>query len=275
MCVRPQSHTPVAPLNTYTFLKRHSSLRYTRSVRGADVSGRYWEYLPSLVMSVRQMQHIILHVAHSVSSPLIVMPVLERTRSFPKPFTPARQTLSHPTPLLRVATRCLRMPRVTGANAWGKPGNRKARSHRWHRRPQRPATTDDGLEDPAWSKPAFDCNEERPHASQAVIARQKLLNRARKLWADDYTTHLEFELKERPELTMSVVELYCAQMSTYRARLSDSRLIERYDLKTKISVRDTVAVLRRRRNQFDIPFSVDARSLSYFNQRVPRRVWCA
>ena len=47
-------------------------------------------------MSVRQMQHIILHVAHSVSSPLIVMPVLERTRSFPKPFTPARQTLSHP-----------------------------------------------------------------------------------------------------------------------------------------------------------------------------------
>ena len=165
------------------------------------------------------------------------------------------------------------MPRVTGANAWGRPGNRKARSYRWHRRPQRPASTDaafHGLEDPAWSTPAFDSNEEQP---RALMARQKLLNRARKLWADDYTNHLEFELKERPELTMSVIELYCAQTSTYRARLSDERLIARYDLKTTISVRDTVAVLRRRRNQFDIPFSIDARSLSYFNQRVPRRIW--
>jgi hypothetical protein len=44
------------------------------------------------------MQHIVLHVTHSVSSPLIAVPFSERTRSFPKPFTPARQTLSHPTP---------------------------------------------------------------------------------------------------------------------------------------------------------------------------------
>ena len=109
--------------------------------------------------------------------------------------------------------------------------------------------------------------------SQAEVARQKLLGRARALYDNDYRLHLENELKEAPDLVESSVQLYASQTSTYRARLTDERLIARYDEKTATSVRDTVAVLRRRRNQFDIPFSVDARSISYFNQRVPTRIW--
>jgi uncharacterized protein YigA (DUF484 family) len=105
------------------------------------------------------------------------------------------------------------------------------------------------------------------------VARQKLLGRARALYDNDYRLHLENELKEAPDLVEKCMEVYASQTSAYRARLTDGRLIARYDEKTATSVRDTVAVLRRRRNQFDIPFSVDARSISYFNQRVPKRVW--
>jgi hypothetical protein len=109
--------------------------------------------------------------------------------------------------------------------------------------------------------------------SQAEVARQKLLGRASKLWGNNYEHHCRHELTEVPDLVETCMQVYAAQTSTYRARLTDKRLIARYDEKTAVSLRDTVTVLRRRRNQFDIPFLVDARSLSYFNQRVPKRVW--
>ena len=50
-------------------------------------------------------------------------------------------------------------------------------------------------------------------------------------------------------------------------------MIEQYDAKADKQIRDTVAVLRRRRSAHVIPFSTWARSVSYFNQRVPTRVW--
>ena len=62
-----------------------------------------------------------------------------------------------------------------------------------------------------------------------------------------------------------------AQLNTYRSQLTarnNEDLMRRYDAKTERMIRDTVAVARRRRNQQDIPFSVLARSISDFNQRV-------
>jgi hypothetical protein len=177
---------------------------------------------------------------------------------------------------------CVLMPRVTGAGAWAKPKHRRPRANFWHQRPPRRAsvpTGTGGLEDPAWS-PADEENAheapgvERPvKLDRAVIARMVIHCRARQLWQDDFTPLLELEAKETPELRAQVDELYGAQRSTYRARLKDTRLIERYDIKQVRMVRDATALLRRRRNQLDLPFSVMARSLSWFNQRVPTRVW--
>ena len=166
------------------------------------------------------MQHIVLHVTHRVASPPRLMPFSERTRSFPKPFTPARQTLSHPTPPVLC---CLHMPRVTGANAWGRPGNRKASSHRWHQRPNRSASTAaglNGLEDPQWAAPApaFNSCEEPPKMSQAEVARQKLLGRASKLWGNNYEHHCRHELTEVPDLVETCMQVYAAQTSTYTVR---------------------------------------------------------
>lgn len=168
------------------------------------------------------------------------------------------------------------MPRVTGASAWGKP-RRRARASFWHQRPQRRPSFPNvvlSLEEPSWSSPALnEAREQRSKEPKADLARAKLLGRATRLWACNYTIPLEHELKEHPDLVANVVDMYAAQTSTYRMRLTDDRLKARYDAKTQFCVRDTVAVMRRRRNQFDIPFSVDARSLSYFNQRIATRVW--
>jgi hypothetical protein len=84
--------------------------------------------------------------------------------------------------------------------------------------------------------------------SQAEVARQKLLGRASKLWGNNYEHHCRHELTEVPDLVETCMQVYAAQTSTYRARLTDKRLIARYDEKTAVSLRDTVAVLRRRRN---------------------------
>lgn len=109
--------------------------------------------------------------------------------------------------------------------------------------------------------------------SRAAAARLVLLSRCRALWTTNYQPLLEMEAKECPELWEHVSLVYRAQTSQYRLRLTDPTLVAKYDLKTDGMIRNTVAVMRRRRNQLDIPFSTSGRSLSYFNQRVPTRVW--
>ena len=152
---------------------------------------------------------------------------------------------------------------------------RKPASQRWEVRPRwsrqeatPAAETSDAvgtLIDPEWHAPR----------NQAEEARIKLLARARKLWGSpcSYADSLQQEANEEPDLWLATTILMRSQVSTYRAELQDCRLVERYDAKSNKLVRDTVAVLRRRKSQLDIPFSIDARTVSYFNQRVPTRVW--
>ena len=99
------------------------------------------------------------------------------------------------------------MPRATGANAWGKPGKSRARAQRWHQRPKPKAPNAheygaglNGSEEARGWPPLFNSWTERPRMSQAEVARQKLLGRARALYDNDYRLHLENELKEAPDL---------------------------------------------------------------------------
>jgi hypothetical protein len=168
---------------------------------------------------------------------------------------------------------------------WGgrssKPLSKSARK-RWERRTkwqppveQQAASDSVGVEevhdlgadlpDPAW----------KPRRNQAEDARKLLHERARKLWGSpaDYRESLQREALEEPELWLATAKSFGGQASSYRQRLNDCRLIERYDAKAEKQVRDIVSVLRRRKSQLVVPFSCDARSMSYFNQRTPTRVW--
>jgi hypothetical protein len=113
----------------------------------------------------------------------------------------------------------------------------------------------------------------RPRKTQHEAWHDEYVVRARKLWQCDYAPPLHEERLEEPQLWETTSLLFSAQTSTYRQRMTDERLALKYDAKADKQVRDTVAVLRRRRNIHVVPFSVMARSLSYFNQRVPERVW--
>ena len=173
------------------------------------------------------------------------------------------------------------MPRTTGKDAFA---NRARRGYKnsWERRPQRstwyePASTQDHSNDTMPPATAFalctpTINEAQEKLSQAAIAREKMLERGRMLWSSNYAPLLEKETLEVPELWAQVTDVYAGQLSSYRKRLGVDMALK-YDAKTAVMVRDTVATLRRRKNKDDIPFSIMARSLSYFNQRVPTRVW--
>lgn len=189
------------------------------------------------------------------------------------------------------------MPRAnSGRAAWGAPAARR-RAAPSSRKSVRFAALDvaTGLEDPAWDsgeagrlpqRPPT-CDESAGHAGMDQLTKLSRAmwegkgavwdliyeQRGRDLWSSDYKPLLRREDLEAPLLREQVVQVYSHQVSTYRARLKDPRLTARYDAKTGWLVRDTTAVLRRRRNQNDIPFSIMARSISYFNQRVPTRVW--
>ena len=115
--------------------------------------------------------------------------------------------------------------------------------------------------------------EKEAKLSRAATWRVVLVMRAARLWTCDYTHLLELERLEKPVLRDKVLTLAMNQISTYRARLKDAAQIARYNDKTERVIRDQTAVLRRRANQLDIPFSVDARTMSYMNQRVATRVW--
>ena len=93
------------------------------------------------------------------------------------------------------------------------------------------------------------------------------------MWAPCFRAHLTAEAFEAPQVRGPIEQLHYTLMSSYRERLKDPELIARYELKTERAVRDATAVARRRKSQLDIPFSTWARSISYFNQRVPTRVW--
>jgi hypothetical protein len=112
-----------------------------------------------------------------------------------------------------------------------------------------------------------------PVRDQAVLWQEQYHRYARRLWSCDYTSELLEEKAEAPELWQFVTEHFASQTSSYRMRLTDPRLIERYDAKAEKQIRDHVSVLRRRKSAHVLTFSCMARSISYLNQKLATRVW--
>ena len=166
---------------------------------------------------------------------------------------------------------------------WAAPGRRKARRSQWERRPSRrqdvpptePAEPDIELPTAEPASEHAGAWAEFEFSRQKQKSREALLGRAAQLWSgpDGYREHLSYERCERPLLWAATSALLHSQRSTYRERLEGHEGAAGYDAKTEKMIRDTVAVVRRRRSQLDIPFSILARSVSYFNQRTPTRVW--
>lgn len=166
---------------------------------------------------------------------------------------------------------------------WASTKRPKSRAARWEQRGpngravprERVPDTCDGnierpLEDPRWPAAA--------KRNQAEEARVTLLRRARALWGspEEYKEALRLEALEDPILYEAISQVFHCQTGaprSYRARMTDVTKIERFDAKMEKQVRDAVSVMRRRRSQKIIPFSTAARSVSYFNQRTPHRVW--
>ena len=88
---------------------------------------------------------------------------------------------------------------------------------------------------------------------------------ARSLWADDYAPFMEAERAEARESYMSLPQ------SRYRRRLKGAAA-EIYDEKAASRLGRNAAVLARGLNTQAWTFTIIARSISYFCQRVPQRV---
>ena len=96
------------------------------------------------------------------------------------------------------------------------------------------------------------------------------------LMSTNYADHLAIEDAAAAEQRSAVAQFF--RPSSYRARSSTStglhgERLQSYDARTADRQRDSVAHLRRAVNQRDWSFSILARSISWFNQRIPHRVW--
>jgi hypothetical protein len=158
---------------------------------------------------------------------------------------------------------------------WARPARPKSRRAFWEHRPRRRTKDAEQPINEAQHSAADDLPHPTKKLGRAEAERCKLLEQAAMLWAspDGYSEYLRLEKEADPELWEATSFLFKAQTSSYRRRMVNPRLIERYDAKAEKQIRDTVSVLRRRACIHVIPFSTMARSVSYFNQRVPTRVW--
>ena len=108
-----------------------------------------------------------------------------------------------------------------------------------------------------------------------LSTQEQYMRDARTLWGSPAELRLAL-LREKDidiQLYESVRAVFTHQFSSYRARLRDPRMIEQYEAKLEKQVRDAYAVLLRRRSAHIIPLSVWCRTISYYNQRTPTRVW--
>ena len=127
--------------------------------------------------------------------------------------------------------------------------------------------------------PAEQAFEEAPPAHESSLLENELTewrlvgnveDWAPVLMSTNYSEHLALEDAAATEQRGAVAELF--EPSSYRVRLSGENL-DRYDRRTADRQRDSVAHLRRSRNQRSWTFSILARTVSWFTQRVPHRVW--
>ena len=116
-------------------------------------------------------------------------------------------------------------------------------------------------------------SESEPRDTVHVELEQPLQRRlrdfARALWSSDYRPILAAE----DEAEGGAVHLLgVLEQSSYRRKLHGDKAV-RYDARAQKRARGALAQLGRVNNMRRWTFSIVARSLCYFNQRVPHRVW--
>ena len=93
------------------------------------------------------------------------------------------------------------------------------------------------------------------------------------LWSSDYRPFLRLELEQGSVEREALLSLYPQSSYRQQSYRRNPELTAGYDRREELRARDLVATARRARNMRDWTFSQLARSGSYFNQRVPHRVW--
>ena len=105
---------------------------------------------------------------------------------------------------------------------------------------------------------------------RASYERSNVTDWASLFWLPDYRPVLEAEARVAASTQLGAI----APPSTYRARLDHfPEAASAYDVKMDGRVRDIYSIALRAANQRAWSFSQLARSISYFSQRTPRRVW--
>jgi len=113
--------------------------------------------------------------------------------------------------------------------------------------------------------------EEPVHIALQPAEHASLKCFARLLWgsADDYRAHLRAEDEAAGGALHALEHM---PQSSYRRRLKGESAVQ-YDERAAKRARGAMAQLSRVNNMRCWTFSIVARSLAYFNQRVPHRVW--
>ena len=142
---------------------------------------------------------------------------------------------------------------------------KKRRGSGWERRPRRRAEAA-GADDKDEPMEAAFVGPDDDECAAEPSKWMKILDFAKDLWKSDYKP---FFAAENAEARLIVDEL---PQSSYRRRLKGEKAAA-YDQKTAGRVRQSQATLARQANTRSWSFSLVARSLSWFNQRVPHRVW--
>ena len=101
---------------------------------------------------------------------------------------------------------------------------------------------------------------------EAAHRHRSILVWSKALWSSDYRPLLAAEREAGSSMLLAL------DTSSYRKRLQGSRA-ELYDQKAAARAGSITSLMIRATNQQRWPFSTVARSLSFYNQRVPNRVW--
>ena len=148
---------------------------------------------------------------------------------------------------------------------------KQRRGSSWERRPQRKQRSAAELlpveAAPPRSGASAPIGEQLPDSLDVAPAKWlKILDFAKDLWSADYRPFFQAE----DEVAQLVLD--SMPQTTYRARLYGDTAAA-YDDKALKRARSAVSTLKRVANTRDWSFSTVARSLCWFNQRVPHRVW--
>ena len=141
---------------------------------------------------------------------------------------------------------------------------KKRRGSGWEQRPKRSSAAS---APPETQQPPEDVLKAAEIGDEAKPGKRRgIVSFAVDLWSSCYEKFFAAELAE--------VEAFAGQLpqSSYRARLKGAKAAA-YDKKLANRVRQTSASHRRQTNQQIWTHSLVARSLSWYNQRVPHRIW--